>query len=73
MLDLLVEWTMEGLCEDKAMQQPEATFKIRHLKMGINLATALLTCEPSVSMALVVSLGSRAWVPVNRSCDLQCQ
>ena len=70
---MLVDWTMEGLCEEKAMQQPEAPFKIRHLKMGINLATALLTCEPSISMALVVSLGSMVWVPVNWSCESQCQ
>ena len=54
---MLVEWTLEGLSEEKAMKQPEATFKIRHLKMGISLATSLLTSDPSVAMALVVSQG----------------
>ena len=56
LLDTVVEWTLEGLSEEKAMQQPEATFKIRHLKMGITLATALLSCEPSVTMTLLVSI-----------------
>ena len=59
---MLVEWALEGLSEEKAMKQPEATFKIRHLKMGITLATALLNCEPSISMALVVSQSCELWM-----------
>ena len=43
------------------MKQPEATFKIRHLKMGISLASALLSCDPSITLMLVVS-------PRNLSC-----
>ncbi|KAK7500315.1 hypothetical protein BaRGS_00008538, partial [Batillaria attramentaria] len=50
---LLLDWTMEGLDQDKAMQQPEGTFKVRHLKMGIALATSLLQCSPSVAKGLI--------------------
>ncbi|KAL8610324.1 hypothetical protein ACOMHN_041138 [Nucella lapillus] len=54
-VDTLVEWTLEGLSEERAMSQPEAPFKVRHLKMGIHLATALLTCEPSLTMVLLAA------------------
>nr|KAG5709022.1 hypothetical protein BaRGS_004661 [Batillaria attramentaria] len=52
-LSVLLDWTMEGLDQDKAMQQPEGTFKVRHLKMGIALATSLLQCSPSVAKGLI--------------------
>lgn len=46
---------MEGLDENAAMKQPEAAFKVRHLKMGISLSTALLQCDSTVAMMLLVS------------------
>ncbi|XP_025114734.1 protein virilizer homolog isoform X3 [Pomacea canaliculata] len=53
-LETLVSWTMEGLDENAAMKQPEAAFKVRHLKMGISLSTALLQCDSTVAMMLLI-------------------
>ncbi|XP_056008740.1 protein virilizer homolog isoform X5 [Ostrea edulis] len=53
-LETLIEWTLEGLDEEKAMNQPESAFKIRHLKMGITLAGALCTCDADVCVQALV-------------------
>lgn len=47
-LDTIIDWALEGLDEEKAMNQPESAFKIRHLKMGTTLAGALCTCDPDI-------------------------
>ncbi|XP_078337705.1 protein virilizer homolog isoform X3 [Crassostrea virginica] len=47
-LDTLIGWVLEGLDEEKAMNQPESAFKVRHLKMGITLAGALCACDSDI-------------------------
>ncbi|KAH3771868.1 hypothetical protein DPMN_173197 [Dreissena polymorpha] len=49
-LTCLLDWAQEGLMEDRAMAQPEAAYKVRHLKMGFKLAGALCSCDPSIAV-----------------------
>ena len=51
----LLDWAVEGLDESKAMAQPESAYKVRHLKMGFKLAGALCTCDPSITIKVMVS------------------
>ncbi len=53
-LTILIEWTMEGLDLEKAMAQPETTFKVRHLKMGIMMSSVLCTCDSYTSFRMLV-------------------
>jgi len=53
-LRILADWTAEGLDLNRAMQQPDATFKVRHLKMGITMVSALFTCDEEISLYLLV-------------------
>lgn len=53
-LDTIIDWALEGLDEEKAMNQPESAFKIRHLKMGTTLAGALCTCDPDICIQALV-------------------
>ena len=48
-LTTLIHWTFEGLDLEKAMCQPETPFKVRHLKAGIALATALCNCDNHIA------------------------
>ena len=45
---------MEGLDLDKAMAQPETAYKVRHLKMGIMMASVLCTCDSYTSFRMLV-------------------
>ena len=54
-LDTLIGWVLEGLDEEKAMNQPESAFKVRHLKMGITLAGALCACDSDICVQALVS------------------
>ncbi|CAH1802876.1 unnamed protein product, partial [Owenia fusiformis] len=52
-VDTLVDWALEGLDLEKAMLQPSTPFKVRHLKMGVNLTGALAVCDTSVALRLL--------------------
>ena len=54
-IEQLYAHAMEGLDVGKAMSQPERAFNVRHLKMGVRLAGALLQCDDEVAMGLLVS------------------
>jgi hypothetical protein len=56
-LDLLINWTCDGLDLNKAVAQPEAAYKVRHLKMGIRVAGALCMCDSYVAFQLLVNIG----------------
>ena len=53
-IDMLIKWVMEGCNPDIAMTQPEAAFKIRHLKIGMKLAGLLCAQEESIALMLLV-------------------
>jgi len=53
-LELLIDWTFEGLDLNKAMAQPETAYKVRHLKMGIRVAGALCSCDSYVAFRMLV-------------------
>ena len=55
MLQLLVESMLEGLDVEKAMAQPVTAYKVRHLKMGIRLASSLGQCDAHVALSCLVS------------------
>ena len=52
---MLIEWTLEGLDLSKALEQPEAAFKVRHFKMGARLAGALCSCDSYIAFRMLVS------------------
>ena len=54
-LDLLIDYTLEGLDVTKAMAQPVTAYKVRHLKMGIRMAGALGQCDSYVTLRCLVS------------------
>ena len=45
---------LEGLDVSKAMAQPKTAYKVRHLKMGVRLAGALLQCDDYIALGLMV-------------------
>jgi hypothetical protein len=53
-LDVLTEWTLEGLTLEKAIGQPDAAYKVRHLKMGIRVAGSLCSCDEAVATNVLV-------------------
>ena len=53
-LDVLFDWAIEGIDEDKARVQPESAFKVRHLKIGIKLAGTLCVCDADITSKLLV-------------------
>ena len=53
-LDTLTEWTLEGLNLEKAIGQPDAAYKVRHLKMGIRVAGSLCSCDEAVTTNVLV-------------------
>ena len=55
MLDKLVEWTFEGLDVNAALAQPVTAYKLRHIKMGIHMATALCSCDSFLTFTMLVS------------------
>ena len=57
-LDTLIDWAIEGLDLDKAIQQPETAHKVRHIKMGIKLTAALCTCDSFIAFRMLVCLFS---------------
>ncbi|XP_071177036.1 protein virilizer homolog isoform X2 [Mytilus edulis] len=48
-LDTLTEWTLEGLNLEQVISQPDAAYKVRHLKMGIRVAASLCSCDEAVA------------------------
>ena len=49
---------LEGLDVSKAMAQPKTAYKVRHLKMGVRLAVALLQCDDYIALGLMVGFCS---------------
>ena len=56
MLDVLVQWMLEGLDETKAMAQPESTYKVRHLKMGFKVTAAMCSCDSDIAVRVLVRI-----------------
>ena len=54
-LELLIDWTFDGLDIQKAMLQPEPAYKIRHLKMGIRAAGCLCLCDSYIAFRMLVT------------------
>lgn len=52
-VESLVSWTFEGLSVEKAMQQTENMFILRHLKVGINLAGAMASLDSDILAKLL--------------------
>ena len=54
MIQLLIEWTLEGLNLEKAMMQPIAV-NMRQIKAGLSMVSAMCECGPEIADQLVVS------------------
>ncbi|ELU02701.1 hypothetical protein CAPTEDRAFT_199673 [Capitella teleta] len=54
-LDKLVAWTFEGLNVEAAIGQPLTAYKLRHIKMGIQLAATLSSCDSLLTFTVLVS------------------
>ncbi|XP_074646809.1 uncharacterized protein LOC141902811 [Tubulanus polymorphus] len=52
-VDLLVDWIIEGLDIEKAMLQPDRKYILRHLKMGIKLAGVFSACDYSITAKMM--------------------
>ncbi|KAK0061734.1 protein virilizer, partial [Biomphalaria pfeifferi] len=51
--DTLVSWAIKGCDSDIAMSQPDAAFKVRHLKAGIRLAGCLSVLNEQIALTLL--------------------
>ena len=55
-LENLILWALEGIDMSKAMAQPETAYKVRHIKMGVRLVSALCTTDSNI-LNKMLSLG----------------
>ena len=55
-LNVLIQWMLEGLDGAKATAQPESTYKVRHMKMGFKVTAAMCTCDSDVALKVLVSI-----------------
>ena len=53
-LGTIIDWAFEGLDLNKAMCQPATPYKVRHLKMGARVASALCACDPYIAFRMLV-------------------
>lgn len=51
---MLSNWTIEGLDFDKAIAQPSAVHKVRHMKCGIKMAAALCSISEDTCHQMLV-------------------
>lgn len=58
-LEMLIDWTIEGLDVNRAVAQPETAYKVRHLKMGIRVAGTLCSCDSYIAFRMLVSRSVR--------------
>ena len=53
-INTLIDWTLESLNLQSAMEQPETPFKVRHIKMGIRFTGQMLTLYSQLTLRLLV-------------------
>ncbi|XP_022239940.1 protein virilizer homolog isoform X2 [Limulus polyphemus] len=47
-IQTLIEWILEGLDFNAALKQPQAAYKVRHMKAGIRLASSLFCTDKHI-------------------------
>lgn len=52
-LNTLMTWVNIGLDYDKVLNQPEASYKVRHMKIGVRLTEAMLSLDQELNYTLL--------------------
>ena len=55
-LEVLISWAIDGVTMSKALAQPEAVYKVKHIKLGVLLVEKLLSCNAMIARLLLVSM-----------------
>ncbi|KAI5744798.1 hypothetical protein M8J76_005279 [Diaphorina citri] len=56
-LNTLIAWVNIGLDYDKALNQVEASYKVRHIKIGVRLTEAILSLDQDINYVLLTEHG----------------